>query len=66
MWVSSSAEICRRGDWHARLLYTVMAHVNDMLAVGCHNPLLESSIAPIARVRTAAFRMNTPQTNEET
>jgi hypothetical protein len=44
-----------------------MAHVNDMLAVVCHTPLLEeSSIAPIARVRAVAFRINTPQTTEET
>jgi hypothetical protein len=44
-----------------------MAHVNDMLAVVCHTPLLEeSSIAPTARVRAVAFRMNTPQTTEGT
>jgi hypothetical protein len=44
-----------------------MTHVNDMLAVVCHTHLLEeSSIAPIARVRAVAFRLNTPQTIEET
>jgi hypothetical protein len=44
-----------------------MAHVNDMLAVVWHTPLLEeSSIAPMARVRVVAFRMNTSQTTEET
>jgi hypothetical protein len=44
-----------------------MGHVNDMLAVVCHTPLLEeSSIAPLAKVRAVTFRMNTPQTTEET
>jgi hypothetical protein len=49
------------------LLCATLAHVNDILAVVCHTPLLEeSSFAPIARVRAVAFCMNTPQTTEET
>jgi hypothetical protein len=42
------------------LLCATLAHVNDILAVECHTPLLEESgFAPIARVGALAFRMNT-------